>query len=513
MARSLAARHDKVKAFSWEPTYVVRQPRYPTRYTIPPRTRDPFRHLLREYLAMEEEKDNRQYGALEDVIARSRSPQQAQPRWMEVLKPLLGIVTFGEYAAMKCMTILTDAVDNPELRQGYLAQMLDEVRHVNQESYLLRYLAKHAPDPAGFNSALQARAYDPICRAGRAAFETFLNDDPITCALNLQVVAEAAYTNSIFVAVTEIAAANGDPATPSVFLSVQSDEARHMSNGYATLAAVLSEPDNIPLLQEDFDDAFWRQHVFLDNFLGAVYDYFPKVRLRPYREYWEQWVWDDWVGSYIERLSPFGLQVPRWAERARRNVMWGGHTLAMLSHALWPIHHWRSDPMLDDDFEYLENHYPGWEAVYGDFWRTYRGMTDPRDRALPIQLLDKLPSFCRVCQMPAVLPRPDWADTRIFRDVNGVKHVFCSEPCELIYRRAPHRYQGKTWWEIYDGMGLADYIEGAGLLRADGRTLVAQPHLDSDASRLWTIDDIRAIGMEIRDPLRDVRLDDLPVIQ
>ena len=104
-----------------------------------------------------------------------------------------------------------------------------------------------------------------------------MNDDPITNSLNLQVVAETAYTNPLFVAMTEVAAANGDQATPSVFLSIQSDEARHMANGYSTLAAVLSEPDNLPMLQEDFDTAFWRQHTFLDNFLGGVNDYFSKV--------------------------------------------------------------------------------------------------------------------------------------------------------------------------------------------------------------------------------------------
>jgi len=95
-----------------------------------------------------------------------------------------------------------------------------------------------------------------------------MNGDPITNSLNLQVVAETAFTNSLFVAMTEVAAANGDQTTPSVFLSIQSDEARHMANGYATLAAVLAEPDNLPMLQQDFDTAFWLQHSFLDNFQG-----------------------------------------------------------------------------------------------------------------------------------------------------------------------------------------------------------------------------------------------------
>ena len=85
--------HSRVKEFAWEPDYFARKPLRETKYKIPRRSKDPFRHLLRDYVAMEEEKDNRQYGALEDVVARTRSPERAQHRWMEVLKPLLSMTT------------------------------------------------------------------------------------------------------------------------------------------------------------------------------------------------------------------------------------------------------------------------------------------------------------------------------------------------------------------------------------------------------------------------------------
>ncbi len=513
MRQGLDAAHEKIKEFAWEPDYVPATPMYETKYKIPPRAKDPFRTLMSDYLAMEEEKDNRQYGALEDVIARTGSTGRLQYRWSEVLKPLLGMAVYAEYAAVKCMAALVDVVDNPELRHGYMTQMLDETRHTNQETYLLRYLARHAPDPAGFNSALQARSANPLLRAGRAAvFDGFLTNDPLTCSIQLQVVGETGYTNSIFVAATEIAAVNGDSATPSVFLSIQSDEVRHMANGYATLAALLAEPENLPMVQRDLDTAFWRLHVFLDSFLGVVYDYFPTVRLRSYREYWEQWIWEDWIGGYIERLSPFGVQVPRWSERIRRDVQWGGHTCAMVAAALWPVHYWRQDAMGEEDFEYLEEKYPGWDRYYGGFWRLYREMSDPANGALSLGLLEALPLICRVCHMPTVLPRPDLADARVVRDTAGRKHALCSEPCESLFREAPERYQSATWLELYDGVGLDEYIERVGLLRSDGRTLVGQPHLGTDEQRLWTLDDIRRLGVEIRDPLRDVDAATLPVV-
>jgi hypothetical protein len=501
---SVSAQHEKIKAFDWEPSYFRRDARYPTKYKVPPRTKDPFRTLVREYVQMEHEKDDRQYGSLEDALARMSNAGGAQPRFMEIMKPVLALVNYGEYAAVKSTAMLVDTVENAELRQGYLAQMIDEMRHTNQEAYLMRYFARHAPDPAGFNSGFQMRSLDPFGRAGRAVFELFMNGDPITNSLNLQVVAETAFTNSLFVAMTEVAAANGDQTTPSVFLSIQSDEARHMANGYATLAAVLAEPDNLPMLQQDFDTAFWLQHSFLDNFQGAVYDYFSKVRLKSYEEYWNEWVWEDWVGSYIERLEPFGLQAPRWINDAKRHVEWGGHTIGMVSAALWPVHAWRSDYMDEDDFAYMEEKYPGWESRYGDFWRAYREMGDPKQGHLALELFPAMPPICRTCQVPAVLPRPDINEIRLSVDSAGQRHAFCSEACQQIFRQSPAERIGMSWWEVNDGVELWRYIANAGLLRSDGKTLMGQPHLRTDERWLWTIDDIRRTGIVIQDPLKSL---------
>jgi methane monooxygenase component A alpha chain len=62
-------------------------------------------------------------------------------------------------------------------------------------------------------------------------------------------------------------------------------------------------------------------------------------------------------------------------------------------------------------------------------------------------------------------------------------------------------------------MDLADYIEMAGLVRADGKTLVPQPHLKTDEDWLWTIDDIRRQQIEIRDPLRAVPIEQLRTLE
>ena len=55
-------------------------------------------------------------------------------------------------------------------------------------------------------------------------------------------------------------------------------------------------------------------------------------------------------------------------------------------------------------------------------------------------------------------------------------------------------------WSLYHGWDLADVILKLGLVREDGKTLVAQPSID--LKRMWTIDDIRRLNFEVKDPLQ-----------
>ena len=433
--RNMIEAHNRVKDFDWDPSYADKPVRYPTKYKIPAKTKDPFRHLIRDYVSMEQEKDDRQYGSMEDAMARSGSPAQAEPRWMEILKAALPMVDFAEYAAMKCCGQLIDTVENAELRQGYMAQMLDEVRHTNQEMYLVRYFAKHAADPEGFAQSMRAKGTNLYGRAARSAFETFFVGDPIEGSLSLQVIAETAYTNPFFVALTEVAALNGDHATPTVFLSVQSDEARHMANGYATLAAVVSNEDNLKYLQADFDRAFWRQHAFIDPFVGAVQDYYQTNRSISYYEKWKEWIADDWIGSYVGKLEPFGLQAPSGFPAAEERVKWMGHTAAMVGWTAWPFAMWKLDTMGPADFEWFEEKYPGWYDNYGWFWEGYEAFTDPTECVNPLAAYEALP--------PAVPGVPDALRVPSDRHLRRAGQGVCRQaPGLLLGRMRAHLRRG-----------------------------------------------------------------------
>lgn len=57
----------KIADLGWTTSYVQEAMTHPTDYTIAKAPRDPMKQVLRSYFPMQEEKDNRVYGALDDV--------------------------------------------------------------------------------------------------------------------------------------------------------------------------------------------------------------------------------------------------------------------------------------------------------------------------------------------------------------------------------------------------------------------------------------------------------------
>ncbi len=323
--RSITKTHERIAQLGWEPTYHEPAVRYPTRYRFPNKAKDPMKHIMREYLPMELEKDERVYGGL-DAAVRADMPNKAHERWLEILKPFITVTNFAEIGAGRCMSMLMSAVPNNELRNGYHVQFVDEIRHTGMQMSLARWYAKNVPDPAGWNLGPKAFCNSVLTNPGLNMLSHFMVGDPIQCAFTLQVVAETAFTNVVFVALPDVAARNGDFTLPTTYLSVQSDEARHISNGYATLLTVLQDDHNAPLIERDLQQAFWINHAFIDIFSAVVMEYFSRDRSDPesYLDKWDRWVRDDWHRAYVMKLGKLGLNIPTDIfERARERLVEG----------------------------------------------------------------------------------------------------------------------------------------------------------------------------------------------
>jgi hypothetical protein len=114
---------------------------------------------------------------------------------------------------------------------------------------------------------------------------------------------------------------------------------------------------------------------------------------------------------------------------------------------------------------------------------------------------DTLPPFCQVCQLPCLIPRMDQNEARTVV-IAGGKFFVCSEGCEWILEKWPTAYCGrKQFWSRYHGWDLADVILDLGYVRPDGKTLIGQPLVAQEVP--WTIEDIRRVRYEVKDPTRD----------
>jgi len=99
---------------------------------------------------------------------------------------------------------------------------------------LKRQYTKNYIDPR-WSEITQRAFHNNYGTIGRQFGEGFITGDAITAAcIYLQVVAETAFTNTLFVAMPSRLRPTATTSCPP-FLSVQSDESRHISNGFGTL--------------------------------------------------------------------------------------------------------------------------------------------------------------------------------------------------------------------------------------------------------------------------------------
>lgn len=502
MARSLTKAYERVKNIDWEPTYISASDKYvePTRFFVPKKAIDPFKTFIREYFSMEREKESRHYSLLE---AASRiQTSKPEPRWMEGMKFALSNLSAIEYSAGRQMGRMARVVAPMELRQGYMMQVLDEMRHTQLEMNTLRHHMRSWPDPSGYDIALKAAGNSVGAGIFRALSEDFTTCDAVETSLGLQIFVETAYSNMFFVGLSTAAVQSGDPVMASTMLTIQSDESRHMANGYATLMTLLQDDRNIPLIQETFDKWSWRGHMGFEIGLSLFADYFVKHKTDSAREMSQRWLIEDFYGGFYKKLEKYGIKEPRWLPAVIRNSEWASHTAAVYLFGAWPVFYHRYDPIDEREMEWFEQKYPGWYGHYGKFWEAYHQMTDADAGMLVTKELGGLPAFCQVCQLPWIFPRPD-ASTGCAMQHHGRTVAFCSPACKSIFENDPVHYSGfKSFYDLYDGWDLADAILDLGYLREDGKTLMAQPLLEP--KRMWTVDDIRRCRYEITSPLRSV---------
>ncbi len=123
---------------------------------MPKKGKDPFRVLVRDYMKMEAEKDDRTHGFLDGAI-RTREAERMDERFVEAMKLIVPLLTNAEYQAVAACGMIISTVQSQELRQGYAAQMMDEVRHAQLEMAPAPLVREELPRPRGLRHRPEGR--------------------------------------------------------------------------------------------------------------------------------------------------------------------------------------------------------------------------------------------------------------------------------------------------------------------------------------------------------------------
>ena len=108
--------------------------------------------------------------------------------------------------------------------------------------------------------------------------------------------------------------------------------------------------------------------------------------------------------------------------------------------------------------------------------------------------MNMAPPFCWACQGLCVSEDDRRHRSAPGPNANGMPdprtRFDCSEECEWMDVSNPGRYTGdRNYLDRYHGGEASDVIRDLGFVRADGETLIGQPHLNDE--RRWTLTDIR----------------------
>jgi len=154
--------------------------------------------------------------------------------------------------------------------------------------------------------------------------------------------------------------------------------------------------------------------------------------------------------------------------------------------------------MTDKTSSGSSNKYPGWYDKYGNGGRTTTPVnaerttrSSPRTSTTPTRTAAGPPGPCLVRR------------GQVMDEVDGQWRTYCSEPCHwtdaTAFRRSlrpPDAEHGpavgyREWETLYHGWNWADVVSDRAYVRDDGKTMVAQPHLNLDPKKMWTLDHLR----------------------
>jgi phenol hydroxylase P3 protein len=199
------------------------------------------------------------------------------------------------------------------------------------------------------------------------------------------------------------------------------------------MRALLEEDErNLPILQDWLDKWTWRLYR-VDALAGSIFfDYFAKNKVMSYKEAFQKYFVDDFIGGLVNDLGRYGLKEPRFIQEMLDEM-------DVLSHLVWKYLYQRKKLLWfkvfqpdDEDIDWLKDNYPGWQELVGEFWDDVRaGKVVDYGGLVPI---------CSLCHTACLFHTPDRPKIQGPFQRDGRTLWFCSPACKWIFEREPEKY-------------------------------------------------------------------------
>jgi|GEM_PF-1864759 len=396
---------------------------------------DPFQIIPPQYYMIQAEKEQMLVNNYE-LINRYNLSRDFDARWLQLIRLAMVALPSPEYAIGSAFGAAALRVPGASWRLGVMAQMFDEHRHGQND---LRNAAEINKDfPGAFNRRVTQFNHMWLMQIFRNYFEDInstLDRDVLEAVVGLNFCLEVALSNMIFGGLPAVSVQSNDTRTAQHFMSIQSDESRHMSLGNEMLRFALenaADSGNMEIIENWLHKWMWRTYRALMAPVAIAADVFSTNRAESYAELYRRYVTEGVVNNLLAPLQKrYGFKMPRSLETMNAEVPYYSNALWQLLYAYKRIAPVLVPKVTDADRTWMVAKYPEWESSFGQWW-TEVSAGDSKDEA-------NIPTICHVCQLPCVMPL--YHDPKVFHaDYRGETFAFCSEPCREIFSNEPDIY-------------------------------------------------------------------------
>jgi toluene monooxygenase system protein A len=430
------------RKLDWEFSYVSERDVYPEETSGRPwlphdawRAWDePFKTSYSEYVAGQHDKEA-SVRAVREAVGSVEDFERLTPEWRSALKLHGATLPLAEFAAVISNLRAARFARDGAWRTTAAFGALDELRHTQVPLLILHDLVRSDAQFDWTHKFLHTN--DWVAIAGRhLTDELLLAADPVELAIATNFVFETGFTNLQFVGLSAVAHQVGDRMFEKMVQSIQTDEARHAQIGGAVLRTVVAH--DRAYAQYLVDKWFWRTWLFFAVVTGFAMDYLTPLehRKQSFKEFVDEWI----VDHFAAELAEYGLERP-WYWATFTKSLDHYHHMVYASAYTYRATVWFDLALPGpDERAWLAEKYPDSWQGFDPIWRHLAERWRRGGPELEWYTHGATPvGFCNLCQLVLCGGTPEENSARVI-DIQGERRIFCSEPCEWIFRQEPERY-------------------------------------------------------------------------